>query len=169
MMKIMGAILVVVGCSGVGFAKCRAHRHLERCLQQLLKSLEWMKWELGYRMPPLSELCRGAARSGSGTVATVFARLSEELERQVLPDAYACTVVAVDCVSALPPLLRTHFLTLGNGLGKFGLEGQLGELEAEISLCKRDLEEVTRNCRLRLRDYRTFAVCAGAAIAILFL
>lgn len=168
-MKIFGAILIVVGCGGVGFSMCATHRRAENALESMMKILEWMVWELNCRMPPLSTLCREASALGTDSVGTVFARLAQELERQVLPDACACMDAALAGVPRLLPQTQKHFRSLGMGLGKFDLQGQLAALEAEIASCRRDLEQLQCNRRLRLRNYRSLGICAGIALAILLL
>lgn len=169
MMKWIGAMFIVVGCGGVGLAMCQNHRRLENAMQSMIASLEWMVRELHYRMPPLSALCRGAGEVGDGAVGDVFTRLAAELERQILPDAAACTHAALAAVPQISPLAEKHFRTLAMSLGKFDLQGQIGVLETEIASCRRDLEELTRNRGLRLRNYRSLALCAGIALAILLL
>ena len=58
---------------------------------------------------------------------------------------------------------------LGRCLGRFDLEGQLEGLEAVRRQCSHDLKELEALGPDRLKNYRTLAVCAGVALAILFL
>lgn len=169
MMKFLGAIFIIAGCSGVGFSMCRSHRRLEQEMQQLAKCLDWMVWELNYRMPVLSLLCRDAADTAGGTVRQVLQALAEELDAQLTPDAAVCMEAAVANVPRLHPMIKAHFLSLGKSLGRFDLQGQIAGLEAEAALCRRELENLSRNRELRLRNYQTLGVCAGVALVILFL
>ncbi len=169
MIKLWGAILIIAGCSGVGLAMCQNHRYLEKSLDYMARSLDWMALELNYRMSPLSELCRGAADIGQGGVKSVFQQLAIELDRQVIPDASACMTAALEKVPKLPLLVTEHFKNLGTTLGQFDLQGQIAGLEATAMLCRRDLEEVSRNRQLRLRNYQTLGICAGIGLVILFL
>lgn len=168
-MKLLGALLIICGCGGVGTMMCRRYRRLERALEALRDGMEWMVLELGERMPPLNRLCRDASAVSGGTVGAVFARLADELERQAIADASACMAAALRASADLPPLIERHFVELGKGLGCFDLPGQMAQLEAQIGRCKRDLEQLGRNRGLRLRNYQTLAICAGVALAVLFL
>ncbi len=169
MMKLLGAVLIIVGCGGIGFSMCHTHRRLEQALEQLMRSLDWMVWELNCRMPPLNALCRGAAQVSKGSVRRVLDKLAQELDAQVTPDASSCMTAALAKVPNLPPQLTEHFQNLGTSLGHFDLQGQIAALESASMLCRRDLDELGRNRQLRLRNYQTLGICTGVALVILFL
>ena len=57
---------------------------------------------------------------------------------------------------------------LGTSLGRFDLTGQLNGLEQVRSHCRRELEALAGNRDQRVRGYQTLGICAGAALAILF-
>lgn len=169
MTKVFGAVLIIVGCAGVGVSLCQNHRRMEQALEQLIKGLEWMICELNYRMPPLNELCRSGAKISGGTVGKVLGQFAAELDAQLIPDAGACMDAALGTVANVPPSVATHFKNLGASMGKFDLQGQISALETEMALCKRDLDRLSSNRQLRLRNYQTLGLCAGAALVILFL
>jgi hypothetical protein len=54
-------------------------------------------------------------------------------------------------------------------LGIFDLPGQLKGLEEAQQVCQRALEQLEKGQAARLRSYQTLALCAGAALTILFL
>ena len=60
--KWIGAILVIVGCGGVGFSMAAAYRRQETALRELMGTLDFMSWELQFRLTPLPELCRRAGK-----------------------------------------------------------------------------------------------------------
>ena len=57
----------------------------------------------------------------------------------------------------------------GRSLGRFDLEGQLKGLEAARQECRRHLVQLSNNRDSRIRSYQTLGLCAGAAMAILFI
>ncbi len=169
MIKVMGALLIVLGCSGVGFSMCRRFRALERSLGELCKCLKWMTWELKSRMPPLSALCRGAAELATGALSRTFARLAQEFDAQLIPDAASCMEAALRENADLSPEVAAVLRDVGRSLGKFSLCEQLEALEASSARAERALSELGEGRTLRLRNYRTLGICAGVALAILFL
>lgn len=167
--KLIGAVLVVTGCGGFGFAMAAAHRREEQALGQLLIALEYMECDLSCRLTPLPQLCRAAANAVTGPVHIFFGLLAEELEAQVAPDAQSCVRAAAERMPGLSQSMRLQLLELGNTLGRFDLPGQLRGLRSAQNRCRLSLEELTRNRDNRLRSYQTLGLCAGAALAILFL
>ena len=54
-------------------------------------------------------------------------------------------------------------------MGQFDLSGQLKGFEAVNKDCLRELTDLENNRTQRTRSYQTLGLCAGAALAILFL
>ncbi len=169
MLKIFGAFFIILGCGSVGFAMSAAHRREEKALRQLISALDFMQCELQYRLTPLPDLCRLTAAQCSGSLRAVFHALSCELEDQISPDVFHCMNAALSKVSMLPSQTAEAMLVLGRTLGRFDLDGQLLGLENVRHNCRLTLEKMSENREIRLRSYQTLSLCAGAALAILFL
>lgn len=167
--KWIGAVLIVMGCGGVGVALAASHRREEAELRRLIAALDFMQCELQYRMTALPELCRLTAGQSSGCVKTLFCNLAAELEDQISPDVYHCMHAALTKTKELTPKASSAARELGRTLGRFDLEGQLRGLEAARHNCRRELEQLESGRDARLRGYQTLGLCAGAALAILFL
>ena len=90
-----GAALVIAGCGGFGFSIASGYKREEGILRQLLRALNYMEWELQYRLTPLPELCRQAGKETRGTLREVFFNLARELEWQTSPDAASCMTAAL--------------------------------------------------------------------------
>lgn len=169
MLKWIGALCVILGCGSVGLAMSAAHRREERSLQQLISALDFMQCELQYRLTALPDLCRMTAGQCSGALRTAFQTLACELEDQISPDVFHCMNAALAKVTALPSHSADALRSLGRTLGRFDLEGQLLGLENARQNCRMMLEKLSVNRDVRLRSYQTLSLCAGAALAILFL
>ena len=167
--KVFGALLIIIGCGCVGFSMAAAHRKEEKALRQLIRALDYMGCELQYRLTPLPELCRRAATESGGAVSQVLLNLAMELESQVAPDAPSCVNAALSRTAGLPSIARKNLQQLGAFLGQFDLQGQLTGLEAARKQCRKELDELSKNRDVRLRSYQTLGLCAGSALAILFL
>lgn len=167
--KLLGAILVFTGCGGCGFAMAASHRREENALRQYLIALEFMECDLSCRLTPLPELCANAARVTTGCVQALLQNLAQELESQVSPDAECCMRAAIAATSGLPDRLAELLTELGASLGRFDLPGQLKGLASAQSQGKLALDALMENRDNRLRSYQTLGLCAGAALAILFL
>lgn len=168
-LKLWGAVFVVAGCGGVGFAQTVHYRKTEQAFRQLLAAMDYMECELQYRMTPLPELSRKTGEIASGVVGKVFSGLSEELEHQIAPDVRSCMNAVLDRVSELPDPVEHVLRELAKNLGQFDLDGQLRGLEHAGRSCQKALEHLEANRDVRLRSYQTLGLCAGAALAILLI
>ena len=167
--KLIGAILVIIGCGGFGFYIAALHRREERILRQMLRVIDYISCELRYRMTPLPQLCRQASIECSGILRTLFSTFASEMDKQICPDTSLCMKFAVSQCSDLPSSARQIVELLGQSLGRFHLEGQLKELNIVHQACSRKLTEHSQNRESRLRVYQTLSLCAGAALVILFI
>ena len=167
--KWIGAILVILGCGGTGFSMASAHRKQERELRQFMGALDYLQCELQYRLTPLPDLCRHTAAQASGSVRKLFLALAVELEDQISPDVRHCMNAALEKSGDLPEVVSIVAENLGKTLGRFDMDGQLMGLERARQECRRALDMLTNNREVRLRSYQTLGLCAGAAMAILFI
>lgn len=168
-LKIVGAVLVIAGCGGIGFRIAANHRQEERNLRQLIGILDYMECELQYRLTPLPELCRQAAKEFPGVPGKVFLELALEMEAQISPDVETCMSVSLKKMQRLSAMTREQMLLLGKSIGRFDMDGQIKGLEAVRQDCRRRLDELSKDRDTRLRSYQTLGLCAGAALAILFI
>ena len=166
--KWIGAALIIAACGGVGFAIAAAYLREERELRKLTTALDYMACELQYRLTPLPELCRLAGRECAGIVGKILTELASELESGLKPQVEDCVIEVLCQMSDLPKRIREAFLLLGSSLGRFDMEGQMKGLEIARGYCRRELENMANGRENRLRSYQTLGICAGAALAILF-
>lgn len=167
--KLIGAVLVILGCGGFGFHIAASQRLEERTIRQLIGVLDYIACELQYRMTPLPQLCRQAALECTGSLNKLFSAMASELEMQVAPDVDMCMKTVLARFSDVPKFTYEIMRKLGRSLGRFDLEGQLQDLEAVRSQCRARLSQIGENKDVRLRTYKTLGLCAGAALVILFI
>lgn len=167
--KIIGALFVIVGCGGFGWKLAAIHRREVRILREFITLLDFMECELQFRLTPLPDLFRQAAQESRSVLRSVFSQINIELEDQVLPNAECCVSTVLAKTKNLPQTVEDALIFLGRSLGRFDIEGQLKGLEAVRQECRRNLGLLTQNEGVRLRSYQTLGLCAGAALAILFI
>ncbi len=168
-MKWFGALLVVAGCGGFGFLMALSIKREVSALRQLIRVTEFMHAELEYRLTPLPELCCKIGRQFSGCIGVAFQILARELEGQVAPDVTLCMDSVVKKTQQLPKQTASVLQSMGKTLGLFDLPGQIQGLQAIREECRYHLEALEKDKRQRLRSYQTLGLCAGAALAILFM
>ena len=93
--------------------------------------------------------------------------LAAELEKGTAPDVQVCVYTLLTRLEP-PKLLRRQLAELGATLGRFDLPGQLRGLEHAIRSTEEALRTVRDGAEGRRRSWQTLGLCAGAALAILF-
>lgn len=165
----IGGILIIVGCGGVGFGMALNYKREESILRRLIQVLDMFCCELECRMTPLPELFQKGANMSSGQLAALLAEVARELEAQVAPDAAYCMASALRKCKDIPGKILFALTDLGRSLGEYDLSGQLQGIRAVQASCNHQLDELENNRTQRIRSYQTLGLCAGAALAILFL
>lgn len=167
-LKWMGAVLIIASCALVGYSMAAGYRREEKALQQLIGALDFMACELQYRLTPLPELCRQAGAEKTGCIGKVLTELAVQLEGRLQPDVAGCMKAALDTSRDLPDKAKDALYLLGQNLGRFDVDGQIKGLESVRAHCRREAEKLALGRDNRLRSYQTLGICAGAALAILF-
>lgn len=168
-LKIIGAVCIVLSSAGFGIMTIALHKKEVRCLKNLIFALQFMQCELQYRMPSLPELCRRTASECEGSLQKVFLGLTYELEDQISPDVNCCMNSVLSQAKDLPGHTSQCLALLGENLGRFDLQGQVLALESVQNECRERLNKLTGNADVRLRSYQTLGLCCGAAIVILLI
>lgn len=168
-LKIVGAIFVIAGCGCVGFKTAFNFRRDENALEQLVSILDFMYCQLQYQLTPLPSLCRQIATDFRNMPGCILGELATKIELQSSTSIGQCMASILSGKRTIPAITRTKLMHLGNSLGRFDLEGQLKGLEALRQDCMRILDDMRTNRDIRLRSYQTLGLCAGTALAILFI
>lgn len=168
-LKLIGAALILLSCSGFGFYVAASHKKEVVCLKKLTAIIEFMEWELECRLTPLPQLCQHVAEKTKCSFSGVFGYLAQELTCQIAPDVATCMRSVLAAQKDIPKFTYRYLEMLGDSLGEYNIDGQLKSL-VSLRLCiGKKLDELTENQKQRLHCYQTLGVCAGAALAILFI
>lgn len=169
MIKVIGGILIVIGCSSFGFKMAADHIRQLRSVKQFISVVELLTCELQYRLSPLPNLCDVAISYCNGSLKSFFIYLKKELEAQVFPDVERCVSAAIYNCKTLPSVTEDLLESMGQSLGRFDLDGQVKELNKTKREAESVFELLSKENTTRTRTYKTLAVCAGLALAILFI
>ncbi len=162
--------MISLCCSWFGYSLAAAHRREENTLRQLISALEYMQCELQFHLTSLPELCIQVGKyCKKGCVSSYFYELAKELNAQILPEPQSCCQAALEKTKGIPQASYDCLETLGKGLGKFDLDGEVLGLESVRIKCREKLEGLCARKDEQRRSYQTLGICAGAALVILLI
>ena len=168
MMRLLGAVLVVAGCAGLGLAGVRRLDGRVRDLGELASGLGTLQRELGWRLAPLPQALETAAGIAHGPSSAFFARCAQGAER---PDGQSFQTVWREAIEAVPLRLsaedRALLDRLGPVLGRYDGDSQRLALE-DTAAALHTLQGEAADDRRRLgRVYGVLGMTAGLFLAIL--
>lgn len=170
MTKLLGACLIVIASTLVGFQLAGNVAQRPRQIRQLRSALAYLETEIGYGTRPLVQACRQIASRELGPVSGLFAACARNLSQMDGASTYECFQRAVEQewkTTALTKAEKMIMLDLGQTLGISDREDQLHHL----ALAKSNLEveeEKAREEQARYEKmYKTMGVLSGALIVIL--
>lgn len=169
MIKLVGSVFIFFGCAAMGFSIALTHKRNAYILQQFLLAVEFMLCELPEKMPPLPILLRDTAQHTSGIARQIFSDLASILDAQEYANTELSMKTIVERYHTLPEAAKNNLLRLGQSLGRFDIPGQVSGLISIKQSVERELNALLTNMEVRIRSYKTLGLCAGAALAILFI
>lgn len=164
----IGAVFIIGSCGGCGFSMASYYRREEQLLTGLKKTIQTVQWELQYRLTPLPDLIRLCSGNSGLQTKKILIRFSDNLDNHSFPDVNSCMHDALYDAENLPDSVIGILNMLGESLGRFDLSGQLNGLKSLESECDRKLFILREGNISRLRSYRVLGICAGIALAVLF-
>lgn len=167
-MKLIGIVLIIVSCGMFGFMLASNLKREIKSLHDLIGILNFMECELNFKLTPLPQLCRSSAVHGK-SLERLFLIFADELESQIVPDVSTCMNASIEKCGPQSASVLAFLSELGCTFGKFDLQGQLSGIASVRQSCTKQLEILEEGKDLRMRNYRTFGICAGAALAIILL
>ena len=137
-------------------------------LRALAAFIDCLGNELSYRMSPLPDALRATAQVHKSKLSPIFVSLAEQLEQQISPNVSSCMEYVLR-QQRLPKNTMQQLSELGGLLGAYDLQGQQNGLNMARQNCMRILSQLEHDRTQRVRSYQTLGLCAGAALAILFI
>lgn len=166
MIRLVGAVMIVLGAGSFGIAKAAQFYRRQRLLRSFLAALEILKCEIRYTLFPLPKLCRLTAERCERTSAEYLRKYAELLENgESRSTAARKAMEATNC--AFTPSAGMAILELFSALGRYDLAGEENLLQLTRQRLQAELERGEREKRPMAKGYALLGLCTGAAIAIL--
>lgn len=168
MLKLAGAMLLLLGSAGMGVSAVRRLERRVTTLRTLINALEQMERELDFRLLPTQQMICEAARQ-SGEPASGFLHVCVQGLQQEMPLCDSWRQAALQELPALLPADLDVLLSLGAVLGRYDSEGQRQAIAATRSRLNIFLKDASEERNRRGRVYGTLGITAGAFLVLLFI
>lgn len=166
--KIIGSILIIASCGGFGIHIAAMYRNEIRSLKMMIDCIDYMQWELQYRLTDLPALFKQiVVNCCEGSLKNIFEELTNHLEQCSSYDVQHCMEMILSTKKDIPADTKNALYHLGRTLGKFDLNGQINGLKSVRDECKRRLNILLNDQTTRIRSYKTLGFSAGAALVII--
>lgn len=170
-MKILGALSVIIGCGLFGLVQSRTLSRRERCLTELIDSLQYMISELKAELLPLPELIRTLSETAGNEVRKYYVNLFSALNAlgEESFEHLWRTAAESEATLALSGEQRQILSTAGAFMGKFSAGEQTAALESCISRLEAQRQLAFEKAREGKKLYPGLGLGAGLMLSVMFL
>lgn len=170
-MKIIGTVLVWIGCIGVGNYMVQNLRRRTEGLTDLRKKLLLLRGDVAYASATLPEAAEKIARF-SREKDGFFALLSEKLSMEDGVSFAEKWRAAAEEAAVKLSLVKTdleELIRLGEFLGQQDKESQLRQLDWYLERSEETLSEIRKGEKEKVHLYRMLSVLGGAFLCIVLI
>ena len=170
MLKILGAILIILATSRVGFDSARQLRKRPQQIQELRSGLALLKTEINYGTRPLAEACARIAEATSSDLNPIFLEASENLKSLDGKSTYECLRLAIDSKwqkTVMGEEEKRIILKLCQVLGGSNRHDQLHHLDMAQENLQTEENKAREEQKTYEKMYKTLGVLSGALLVIL--
>lgn len=170
MFKLLGACLILLATTWIGFEISRSYRDRPKQIRQLRSALSLLETEIGYGIRPLAQACHEISLRSEEPIGQIFGQSAKHLKNLDGISTYQCFEKAIEQVwkqTALKESEKAILLDFSSTLGISDREDQLQHVER----AKANLEVEEQKAREEQQQYekmvKTLGILTGALIVIL--
>lgn len=169
MVKILGAMLVILACSGAGYLTALEFVNRTKQIRQLQNALLYIETEIMYGYTPLNDLMKKISQRENGSISLFFLTVAEELETMEKSFQH-CWQTAIDKrwkYTSLKEKERQIMLQLGSILGMSDRENQQKHIRIALSHMQAEEKEAYEAQTKYEKMSRTLGVLTGILLVLL--
>ncbi|MCP3773336.1 stage III sporulation protein SpoIIIAB [Paenibacillus sp. MZ04-78.2] len=170
MLKLLGAMLILLAGTLFGFYQASQLSRRPRQIAELIRMLQRLETEIVYGFTPLPDALRRAARADDSPVGALFAAAAEELGKPGGRSVQAVWELMVSRgwkTTSMKAAERDILLHLGSTLGLTDRDDQVKHLRLAVSSLQGEAD-IARDERERYeRMWKSLGLLMGALVVIL--
>lgn len=171
-MKLLGGLLILLGCFGVGKSHCRAlkGRYLDLC--EVLECVRILDGQIRYSNTPLSEIFGQIHRKRASTVSCFFERAAMEMEKmqgKTLQEIWSGQITYLEKQTHLQKEDRESLENFGKTLGIMDVTMQMQQLELYTVRLKEAIEEAKGQWKEKERLVPKLGLICGMVVVLILI
>jgi len=172
MLKIIGASLIIIAFTLVGFHFAQRLSQRTKQLREIQMDLQMLETEISYSSTPLEAAFRKISKTNKGVIGELFYRCTHYLETLDGATTFECWDLALEEVSsklALKPIEIEWLHHFGKTIGNSDRLDQTKHLQLMMTKFKQAEVEAREEQLKQERMYKTLGFLTGALIVIILL
>lgn len=172
MLKAVGAIMVILSSTAIGFYFSSLLRARIQELSDLRKTLFILRGDIQYGNTPLPEALQSIALRNKSEFKPFYMQVSEKLcrlEGESFQEIWSNGVDQCLNETALTKEDKLELKRLGENLGHLDREMQVRTIDLYLEIIKREMEEATTTIKEKTKLYNTLGILAGLFITIVMI
>ena len=169
MIRVIGAICIILGATGVGAGKAYSYYRQVRQMSDLYRAMELLQCELNYTMYSIPKLLHMTADQIKGVCGMYFRNLAEQIDAGTPREKAARYALEQTNGICLPKDGVFALLDFSSSLGNFDLEGENRMIKLSHERVKTALRRLEDEKKGLAKSYTVLGASMGIALAILML
>lgn len=172
MLKMTGAVMILVACCGMGFGKAMEYKKRIRDLLILKKLLLMLRGEIKYARTPLAEAFTTIGRKMENVFGEFLLKVSNQMNEQqgeTFLQIWESNLDATLTKSALLKEDRQQLKRLGNQLGYLDKEMQISTIDFQVEQLEVLVKKLEEEQGKRSRVCNCLGVFAGVMLNLILL
>jgi stage III sporulation protein AB len=172
MIKIFGAVLIVLASTLIGFIIAETTRKRLLQLKELQSALIQLQNEIFYTRTALPEACDSVAYRGKYPINKIFEKVSDQLKNNGSNSVYDAFLASLNDESEGMCITKEDkeiLLDLAKALGESDIEGHKKVFNLAEHNLKTIIQTLEGNVDKNVKMYRSLGFSLGAAVAIILI
>lgn len=170
--KIIGCVMVIASCGGIGFYfSCVLKARIEELIE-LKKILMLLRGDIRYANTPLAEALYSISVRHQGEFQPFFRWVSEQLDQmqgKTMAEIWKDGVEHKLTTISLGKKDKEAFMGFGTNLGYLDKDMQLATIDLYVATLETEIEEATRTVKEKTYLYNSLGVMAGIFLTIILI
>lgn len=162
-------VAILTGSTSIGFLLSKIHKERVYELNSFANLINILQNKIKFTQKPLPEIFEEISNiNAKSSISIIFKKAAEKIKYKRIEDSWNDAIQEQKFFLNLKSEDISLIKTLGNVLGKTGVEGQMSEIAQFMGLLKIQIKNAEEEKRKNEKLYKSLGTIIGLAIVIIF-